>query len=59
MFFWKTEIVENTENKIENTEFFFSFFMPKKNVKNVNKTLKTENFYWKLYFTENLVSVDD
>ena len=45
MFFWKTEIVENTENKIENTEFFFSFFMPKKNVKNVNKTLKTENFY--------------
>jgi len=31
--------------------------MPKK-LKNVKKTLKTENFYWKLYLTENRFRID-
>jgi len=29
-----------------------------KKLKNVNKTLKTENFYWWLYFTENRFRID-
>ncbi len=39
----KLKSVENTEKKMKKKNFFQGF-MPKK-LKNVNKTLKTENFY--------------
>ena len=60
VFFWKLKSVENTEKKTEKKlekNFFFQDFMPKK-LKNVNKTLETENFYWKLYLTENRFRID-
>jgi hypothetical protein len=60
VFFWKLKSVENTKKKTEKKlkkNFFFQGFMPKK-LKNVNKILKTENFYWKLYLTENRFRID-
>ena len=62
---WKifTETEKNKSLKLKKiSSVFWKIFLGVlclKKLKIVNKTLKTENIYWKLYFTENLFSVDD